>query len=65
MAATTSEVAPTRTFVDLAKPADPAPLGLAAFALTTFILSGHDATFIVSKSFAADLTGANLPNAVA
>jgi hypothetical protein len=24
----------------------PAPLGLAAFALTTFILSGHNATFI-------------------
>lgn len=26
--------------------ADPAPLGLAAFALTTFILSGHNANFI-------------------
>jgi hypothetical protein len=26
--------------------ADPAPLGLAAFALTTFLLSGHGATFI-------------------
>jgi uncharacterized protein len=26
--------------------ADPAPLGLAAFALTTFMLSGHNATFI-------------------
>ena len=26
--------------------ADPAPLGLAAFALTTFLLSGHNATFI-------------------
>jgi succinate-acetate transporter protein len=119
MAVTTAEVAPTRTYVDVAKPADPAPLGLAAFALTTFILSGHNATFIpdliwvglalfyggltqllagmwefrnqnvfgatafstyggfwmslgvfvvfavVSKSFAADLTGANLPNAVA
>src|SRR5438876_4119835 len=100
-------------------PADPAPLGLAGFALTTFILSGHNATFIpdliwvgpalfyggvvqllagmwefrnrnvfgatafstyggfwmslgiivllasVSKTFAAGLTGANLPNAVA
>jgi len=46
MAATTAEVAPTRTYVDVAKPADPAPLGLAAFALTTFILSGHNATFI-------------------
>src|ERR1700749_3973635 len=98
--------------------ADPAPLGLAGFALTTFLLSGHAASFIpdliwvgpalfygglcqllagmwefrnrnvfgatafstyggfwmslgifvplavVSKSFAADLTGANLPNAV-
>lgn len=27
-------------------PADPAPLGLAAFALTTFMLSGHNADFI-------------------
>src|SRR6476646_7073602 len=27
-------------------PADPAPLGLAAFALTTFLLSGHNAAFI-------------------
>jgi len=26
--------------------ADPAPLGLAAFALTTFVLSGHNAAFI-------------------
>jgi succinate-acetate transporter protein len=26
--------------------ADPAPLGLAAFALTTFVLSGHNASFI-------------------
>jgi uncharacterized protein len=26
--------------------ADPAPLGLAAFALTTFLLSGHNASFI-------------------
>jgi hypothetical protein len=100
-------------------PADPAPLGLGAFALTTFILSGHNATFIpdliwvgpalfyggvvqllagmwefrnrnvfgatafstyggfwlslgivvllasLSKTFAAGLAGANLPNAVA
>src|SRR3954453_17277571 len=119
MAVSTAEVTPARTFVDAAKPADPAPLGLAAFALTTFILSGHNATFIpdliwvglalfygglvpllagmwgvktqnvlcapgfstsggfwmslgvfvvlavVSKSFAADVTGANLPNAIA
>ena len=46
MAVTTAETTPARTFVDAAKPADPAPLGLAAFALTTFILSGHNATFI-------------------
>src|SRR3954447_6865259 len=46
MAVTTAQVTPARTFVDAAKPADPAPLGLAAFALTTFILSGHNATFI-------------------
>jgi succinate-acetate transporter protein len=32
--------------VELAPAADPAPLGLAAFALTTFMLSGHNATFI-------------------
>jgi uncharacterized protein len=100
-------------------PADPAPLGLAGFALTTFLLSGHNASFIpdlvwvgpalfygglsqllagmwefrnrnvfgatafttyggfwlslgivvvlatVSKTFAAALAGANLPNAIA
>src|SRR3954465_14485917 len=46
MAVTTAEVTPARTFGDAAKPADPAPLGLAAFALTTFVLSGHNATFI-------------------
>jgi succinate-acetate transporter protein len=34
------------TLVELAPVADPAPLGLAAFALTTFMLSGHNATFI-------------------
>jgi uncharacterized protein len=34
------------TLVELAPAADPAPLGLAAFALTTFMLSGHNATFI-------------------
>src|SRR3989440_5774591 len=99
--------------------ADPAPLGLAGFALTTFLVSGHNASFIpdliwvgralfygglvqllggmwefktqnvfgatafstyggfwmsrgifvvlavVSKSFAGDVTGANLPNAIA
>jgi uncharacterized protein len=34
------------TFVELVPAADPAPLGLAGFALTTFMLSGHNATFI-------------------
>ncbi|HEY6836350.1 MAG TPA: acetate uptake transporter [Gaiellaceae bacterium] len=34
------------TIVELGPVADPAPLGLAAFALTTFMLSGHNATFI-------------------
>ena len=34
------------TLVELSPVADPAPLGLAAFALTTFMLSGHNATFI-------------------
>src|SRR4051812_12451357 len=46
MAVTTAEVTPARVYVEAAKPADPAPLGLAAFALTTFVLSGHNATFI-------------------
>jgi succinate-acetate transporter protein len=34
------------TLVELSPVADPAPLGLGAFALTTFMLSGHNATFI-------------------
>src|SRR6184192_2175528 len=34
------------TLVELSPVADPAPLGLAAFALTTFMLSGHNASFI-------------------
>jgi uncharacterized protein len=34
------------TLVEFAPVADPAPLGLGAFALTTFMLSGHNATFI-------------------
>ena len=34
------------TVVELTPVADPAPLGLGAFALTTFMLSGHNATFI-------------------
>jgi len=34
------------TLIELPPIADTAPLGLAAFALTTFLLSGHNATFI-------------------
>ena len=34
------------TLIEAVPVADPAPLGLAAFALTTFVLSGHNATFI-------------------
>ena len=34
------------TLVQSVPAADPAPLGLAAFALTTFLLSGHNASFI-------------------
>jgi succinate-acetate transporter protein len=41
MAVTTERELPTFSPV-----ADPAPLGLAAFALTTFVLSGHNASFI-------------------
>jgi succinate-acetate transporter protein len=37
---------PTATLIEAVPAADPAPLGLAAFALTTFILSGHNASFI-------------------
>jgi uncharacterized protein len=37
---------PVATLVESVPAADPAPLGLAAFALTTFILSGHNASFI-------------------
>jgi uncharacterized protein len=44
--ASVAEVTPTRMLVEAVPAADPAPLGLAAFALTTFILSGHNATFI-------------------
>ena len=34
------------TLVEAVPVADPAPLGLAGFALTTFLLSGHNASFI-------------------
>jgi uncharacterized protein len=44
MSAMTSEPAVTR--VEATPAADPAPLGLAGFALTTFLLSGHNASFI-------------------
>ena len=44
--ATAAEVTPQRVLVESTPAADPAPLGLAAFALTTFVLSGHNATFI-------------------
>jgi succinate-acetate transporter protein len=44
MAVVVEEPAPT--LIQSVPAADPAPLGLAAFALTTFILSGHNATFI-------------------
>jgi succinate-acetate transporter protein len=37
---------PVPTLVEAVPAADPAPLGLAAFALTTFMLSGHNANFI-------------------
>jgi uncharacterized protein len=37
---------PVTTLIESVPAADPAPLGLAAFALTTFILSGHNASFI-------------------
>ncbi len=34
------------TLIESVPAADPAPLGLAGFALTTFLLSGHNASFI-------------------
>jgi hypothetical protein len=41
-------IAPERavTLIETLPVADPAPLGLAGFALTTFLLSGHNASFI-------------------
>jgi succinate-acetate transporter protein len=44
--ASVADVAPTRVVVESTPVADPAPLGLGAFALTTFMLSGHNASFI-------------------
>jgi len=44
--ATVADVRPTPTLIESVPAADPAPLGLAGFALTTFLLSGHNASFI-------------------
>ena len=44
--ATFAEERRAPTLIEAVPAADPAPLGLAAFALTTFVLSGHNATFI-------------------
>src|SRR5437762_14359667 len=46
MAPATEDAALSRERIVLSPIADPAPLGLAAFALTTFVLSGHNASFI-------------------
>src|SRR5438105_2632523 len=46
MAVLAEERAARPTLVELLPVADPAPLGLAGFALTTFMLSGHNASFI-------------------
>jgi Predicted membrane protein len=40
------EQAPASSATSWSPVADPAPLGLAGFALTTFLLSGHNASFI-------------------
>jgi uncharacterized protein len=37
---------PIATLIEAVPAADPAPLGLAGFALTTFLLSGHNASWI-------------------
>src|SRR5919201_653162 len=41
-----AEERPAPTLIESVPAADPAPLGLAAFALTTFLLSGKNASFI-------------------
>jgi uncharacterized protein len=46
----TTAVAPETRDIMLAPPADPAPLGLAAFALTTFLLSADNAGWMGSAS---------------
>ncbi len=44
--ATVASARPAVTLVESIPAADPAPLGLAGFALTTFLLSGHNASWI-------------------
>jgi succinate-acetate transporter protein len=44
--AVVAESRPVATLIEAVPAADPAPLGLGAFALTTFLLSGHNATWI-------------------
>jgi uncharacterized protein len=44
--ATVAVTRPVATLVEAVPAADPAPLGLAGFALTTFLLSGHNASWI-------------------
>jgi succinate-acetate transporter protein len=44
--AAVAEARPVATLIESVPAADPAPLGLAGFALTTFLLSGHNASFI-------------------
>jgi succinate-acetate transporter protein len=44
--AAVAETGRVATLVEHMPVADPAPLGLAGFALTTFLLSGHNASFI-------------------
>src|SRR5216117_1205038 len=46
MAAIAEERRVVPTLIEAIPAADPAPLGLAAFALTTFVLSGHNASSI-------------------
>ncbi len=46
MAVIAEERSVVPTLIESVPAADPAPLGLAAFALTTFLLSGHNASFI-------------------
>ena len=48
-------VQPSATTVNLQPPADPAPLGLAAFALTTFLLSAKNANWMTHSTGASFL----------